>query len=198
MQEIKIEKAKTLKQKPDFSKLGFGKYFTDHMFVMEYTEGEGWQNPRIVPFAPIPIHPASTVLHYGAEIFEGMKAYKTADGYQMFRPLENIRRMNDSAERLCLPALPEEFTLKALTELINLDYSWIPDQEGTSLYIRPFMFGNDETLGVHAVHHATFVIILSPVGAYYAEGLNPVKISIESEDVRAVRGGTGYAKCGGN
>ncbi len=198
MQEIKIEKSKTLKQKPDFSKLGFGKYFTDHMFMMEYTEGEGWQNPRIVPFAPIPIHPASTVLHYGAEIFEGMKAYKTSDGYQMFRPLENIRRMNDSAERLCLPALPEEFTLKALTELINLDYSWIPDQEGTSLYIRPFMYGNDETLGVHAVHHATFVIILSPVGAYYAEGLNPVKISIESEDVRAVRGGTGYAKCGGN
>ena len=198
MQEIKIEKAKTLKQKPDFTKLGFGKYFTDHMFMMEYSEGEGWKNPRIVPFAPIPIHPASTVLHYGAEIFEGMKAYKTADGYQMFRPLENIRRMNDSAERLCLPALPEEFTLKALTELINLDYSWIPDQEGTSLYIRPFMFGNDETLGVHAVHNATFVIILSPVGAYYAEGLNPVKISIESEDVRAVRGGTGYAKCGGN
>ena len=196
--EIKIEKAKTLKAKPDFSKLGFGKYFTDHMFVMEYTEGEGWKNARIVPFDYIPIHPASTVLHYGAEIFEGMKAYKTADGYQMFRPLENIRRMNDSAARLCLPELPEEFTLKALTELINLDYEWIPDQEGTSLYIRPFMFGNDESLGVHAVHNATFVIILSPVGAYYAEGLNPVKISIESEDVRAVRGGTGYAKCGGN
>ena len=127
-----------------------------------------------------------------------MKAYKTADGYQMFRPLENIRRMNDSAARLCLPELPEEFTLKALTELINLDYEWIPDKEGTSLYIRPCMFGNDESLGVHAVHNATFVIILSPVGAYYAEGLNPVKISIESEDVRAVRGGTGYAKCGGN
>ena len=198
MQEIKIEKAKTLKQKPDFSKLGFGQYFTDHMFMMEYTEGEGWQNPRIVPFAPIPIHPASTVLHYGAEIFEGMKAYKTADGYQMFRPLENIRRMNDSAERLCLPTLPEEFTLKALTELINLDYSWIPDQEGTSLYIRPFMYGNDETLGVHSVHNAEFVIIASPVGSYYKEGINPVKIMIESEDVRAVRGGTGYAKCGGN
>ena len=198
MQEIRIEKAKTLKQKPDFSKLGFGKYFTDHMFVMEYTEGRGWENARIVPFDFIPIHPASTVLHYGAEIFEGMKAYRTADGYQMFRPIENIKRMNDSAERLCLPALDEEFTLKALTELINLEYDWIPDAEGTSLYIRPFMFGNDETLGVHAVHKATFVIILSPVGAYYAEGLNPVKISIESEDVRAVRGGTGYAKCGGN
>ena len=198
MQEIKIEKAKTLKEKPDFSKLGFGKYFTDHMFVMEYSDVDGWKNARIVPFDYIPIHPASTVLHYGAEIFEGMKAYKTADGYQMFRPLENIRRMNDSAARLCLPELPEEFTLKALTELINLEHEWIPDKEGTSLYIRPFMFGNDESLGVHAVHNATFVIILSPVGAYYAEGLNPVKISIESEDVRAVRGGTGYAKCGGN
>ena len=196
--QIKIEKAKTLKEKPDFTKLGFGKYFTDHMFVMEYSDTEGWKNARIVPFDYIPIHPASTVLHYGAEIFEGMKAYKTADGYQMFRPLENIRRMNDSAERLCLPALPEGFTLKALTDLINLDYDWIPDQPGTSLYIRPFMFGNDESLGVHAVHNATFVVILSPVGAYYAEGLNPVKISIESDDVRAVRGGTGYAKCGGN
>ena len=196
--EIKIEKAKVLKEKPDFSKLGFGKYFTDHMFMMEYSDTEGWKNARIVPFDYIPIHPASTVLHYGAEIFEGMKAYRTADGYQMFRPLENIRRMNDSAARLCLPDLPEEFTLKALTELINLEYDWIPDQEGTSLYIRPFMFGNDESLGVHAVHNATFVVILSPVGAYYAEGLNPVKISIESEDVRAVRGGTGYAKCGGN
>ena len=196
--QIKIEKAKTLKAKPDFTKLGFGKYFTDHMFVMEYSDTEGWKNARIVPFDYIPIHPASTVLHYGAEIFEGMKAYKTADGYQMFRPLENIRRMNNSAERLCLPALPEGFTLKALTDLINLDYEWIPDQPGTSLYIRPFMFGNDESLGVHAVHNATFVVILSPVGAYYAEGLNPVKISIESDDVRAVRGGTGYAKCGGN
>ena len=196
--EIRIEKAKTLKAKPDFSNLGFGKYFTDHMFVMEYSDNEGWKNARIVPFDYIPIHPASTVLHYGAEIFEGMKAYRTADGYQMFRPIENIRRMNDSAERLCLPTLDEEFTLKALTELITLEYDWIPDQPGTSLYIRPFMFGNDESLGVHAVHNATFVIILSPVGNYYAEGLNPVKISIESEDVRAVRGGTGYAKCGGN
>jgi len=198
MLEIKIEKSKNLKQKPDFDKLGFGKYFTDHMFVMEYNDKEGWHDARIVPFDYIPIHPASTVLHYGAEIFEGMKAYRTADGYQMFRPIENIRRMNDSAERLCLPTLDEEFTLKALTELITLEYDWIPDREGTSLYIRPFMFGNDESLGVHAVHNATFVIILSPVGSYYAEGINPVKISIESEDVRAVRGGTGYAKCGGN
>lgn len=198
MQEIRIEKATALKEKPDFSKLGFGKYFTDHMFMMEYSETDGWHNARIVPFGYIPIHPASTVLHYGAEIFEGLKAYKTADGYQMFRPEENFKRMNDSAERLCLPALDIDFTLKALETLITMEYEWIPDQPGTSLYIRPFMFGNDESLGVHAVHNATFVIILSPVGSYYAEGLNPVKITIENVDVRAVRGGTGYAKCGGN
>ena len=196
--EIKIEKAKMLKEKPDFTKLGFGKYFTDHMFVMQYSDDKGWYDAKIVPFGYIPIHPASTVLHYGAEIFEGMKAYKVADGFQMFRPVENFKRMNDSAERLCLPTVDEQFAVQALTELIKLDYEWIPDQPGTSLYIRPFMFGNDESLGVHAVHNATFVIILSPVGSYYAEGLNPVKIAIESEDVRAVRGGTGYAKCGGN
>ncbi|MBO4251657.1 MAG: branched-chain amino acid aminotransferase [Clostridia bacterium] len=196
--EIKIEKAKTLKEKPDFNKLGFGKFFTDHMFIADYDEKNGWHNARIIPFGYMPIHPASTVLHYGAEIFEGMKAYKTKDGYQMFRPFENLKRMNNSAERLCLPEIPEDMWIEGLTKLINLDYDWIPDKEGTSLYIRPFMFGNDEALGVHAVHNATFVIILSPVGNYYAEGLNPVKISIESEDVRAVRGGTGYAKCGGN
>lgn len=198
MQEIKIEKAKSLKEKPDFSNLGFGKYFTDHMFIMDYSEKEGWHDARIVPFGYIPIHPASTVLHYGAEIFEGMKAYKTEDGYQMFRPIENFKRMNNSAERLALPKLDCEFALKALTELINIDYDWIPSNVGTSLYIRPFMFGNDESLGVHAVNKATFVIILSPVGNYYKEGLNPVKITIEDQDVRAVRGGTGYAKCGGN
>lgn len=195
--EIRIEKTKTPKEKPDFSKLGFGKYFTDHMFIAEY-DARGWHDARIVPFGYMPIHPASTVFHYGAEIFEGMKAYKTKDGYQMFRPFENLKRMNNSAERLCLPAIPEDMWIDALTTLIKLDYDWIPTNVGTSLYIRPFMFGNDETLGVHAVHRATFVIILSPVGNYYAEGLNPVKISIESEDVRAVRGGTGYAKCGGN
>ena len=196
--EIKIEKAKVLKDKPDFNKLGFGKYFTDHMFIADYDEKNGWHDARIVPFGYIPTHPASTVFHYGAEIFEGMKAYKTKDGYQMFRPFENLKRMNNSAERLCLPEIPEDMWIEGLTDLINLDYAWIPDKAGTSLYIRPFMYGNDESLGVHAVHNARFVIILSPVGNYYAEGLNPVKISIESEDVRAVRGGTGYAKCGGN
>lgn len=196
--EIKYQKAEKLKQKPDFSNLGFGKYFTDHMFLMDYSDKDGWHNARIVPFGYISVHPASTVFHYGAEIFEGLKAYKTKDGYQMFRPYENAKRFNDSAERLCLPQVEEDLFVKAISELINIDYEWIPDAEGSSLYIRPFMFGNDESLGVHAVHNATFAVILSPVGSYYKEGLNPVKISIESEDVRAVRGGTGYAKCGGN
>lgn len=196
--EIRVEKAKTLKDKPDFKNLGFGKYFTDHMFIMDWSSEKGWHDARIVPFGYIPIHPASTVLHYGAEIFEGMKAYRTNDGYSIFRPFENAKRFNNSAERMCLPQIPEEDYINAITSLINLDYEWIPNAEGSSLYIRPFEFGNEESLGVHAVHEATFVIILSPVGSYYAEGLNPVKITIESEDVRAVRGGTGYAKCGGN
>lgn len=196
--DIRVEKVKTLKEKPVQTKLGFGKYFTDHMFVADWSVKEGWHDARIVPFGYIPIHPASTVLHYGAEIFEGMKAYRTADGYSIFRPFENAKRFNNSAERMCLPQIPEEDFVEAITSLINIDKEWIPSAEGSSLYIRPFMFGNDESLGVHAVHNATFVIILSPVGSYYAEGLNPVKITIESEDVRAVRGGTGYAKCGGN
>ena len=147
--EIKIQKAKQLKEKPDFSKLGFGKYFTDHMFVMEYNDAKGWHDARIVPFDYIPIHPASTVLHYGAEIFEGMKAYRTADGYQMFRPLENLKRMNDSAERLCLPLLDADDFMQALTTLITLEYDWIPENVGTSLYIRPYMFGNDEIGRAH-------------------------------------------------
>ncbi len=197
--EIKFVKADTLKAKPDSSTLGFGKEFTDYMFLMDYTREEGWHNARIVPFGPISLHPASTVLHYGSEIFEGLKAYRTADGsVQLFRPIENIRRMNNSANRMCLPAIPEDLAMQVLTEFVKLEQDWTPSAEGTSLYLRPFMFGNDETLGVHAVHNATYAIIASPVGSYYKEGINPVKIMIESEDVRAVRGGTGEAKCGGN
>ena len=198
--QITINKTATPKAKPtDESKLGFGKIFTDHMFLMDYSKEEGWHNGRIVPFGPIPTHPASTVFHYGAEIFEGMKAYRAKDGtIRMFRPMENIRRLNNSAERLCLPMLDEEGALDILNTLIKLEKDWIPSSEGTSLYIRPFLYGNDPHLGVHAVSNAVFAVICSPVGAYYAEGLNPVKIAIESEDVRAVRGGTGYAKCGGN
>ena len=198
---MQIEKILTTtpKEKPAADTLGFGKFFTDHMFMMDYAEGKGWHNARIVPFGYIPIHPASTVLHYGSEIFEGLKAYRRADGkVQLFRPIENIRRMNNSAERMCLPQIPEDMALEALTEFVKTEQEWTPSAPGTSLYLRPFMFGNDESLGVHAVHNATYVIIASPVGSYYKEGINPVKIMIETEDVRAVRGGTGEAKCGGN
>ena len=196
---ISITKTTTPKVKPEASSLGFGKYFSDHMFIMDYSNEKGWYNARIVPFENISLHPASTVLHYGSEIFEGLKAYRRADGkVQLFRPMENIRRLNNSADRLCLPQIPEEDAFQALTEFVKVEQDWTPSEPGTSLYLRPFLYGNDETLGVHAVHNATFVIIASPVGSYYKEGINPVRIMIEDEDVRAVRGGTGYAKCGGN
>ncbi|MBR4151052.1 MAG: branched-chain amino acid aminotransferase [Firmicutes bacterium] len=197
--EIKITKAASLKKKPEDSVLGFGKYFTDYMFLMDYTPDKGWHDARIVPFGPLEIHPACTALHYGSEIFEGLKAYRRPDGgIQLFRPIENIRRMNRSAERLCLPQIPEDMFMESMTTLVKMEEAWVPHSPNTSLYIRPFMIGNDENLGVHSVHHATFIIILSPVGSYYKEGLNPVKIMIEDQDVRAVRGGTGEAKCGGN
>ena len=198
--EIRIEKNLSPKAKPtDASALGFGKVFTDHMFVMDYDRENGWHDARIVPYGDLSISPAATVLHYGAEIFEGLKAYRRPDGeIQLFRPWDNFERMNNSADRLCLPRLDPEFALKALKMLVNLDRDWVPSAEGTSLYIRPFLFGNDPFLGVHTVNHAKFVIILSPSGSYYKEGVNPVRIMIETEDVRAVRGGTGYAKCGGN
>ena len=200
MLNIRIEKTACPKAKPaDESKLGFGKLFSDHMALVDWNKEEGWHDARIIPFGNFSIHPASTCLHYGSEIFEGLKAYRTADNQiQLFRPMENAKRMNNSADRLCLPALPEEDFMQLLTELVKVDADWVPHMDGTSLYIRPFLLGNDETLGVHAVHNATFCIITGPVGAYYAEGINPVSIMIEDEDVRAVRGGTGYAKCGGN
>ena len=199
MIDIKITLTENKKVKPDQNSLGFGKHFTDHMFIMDYSRESGWGNARIIPFQNISLHPASTVLHYGSEIFEGLKAYRRADGkVQLFRPIENIRRLNNSADRLCLPQIDEDDAMHILNTFVALEQEWTPSAEGTSLYLRPFMFGNDETLCVHAVHNATFAIIASPVGSYYPEGINPVKIMIEDEDVRAVRGGTGYAKCGGN
>lgn len=197
--EIKITKTTSPMEKPDWNNLGFGKYFSDHMFIMDYNRAEGWHNARIVPFGKLEMHPASTVFHYGAEIFEGLKAYRTPDGsIQMFRPEENFKRMNISAERIRLPQINVEDAIKALDTLVALDADWVPSLPGTSLYIRPFLFGDDPFLGVHSIDRATFIIITSPVGSYYKEGLNPVKIMIETEDVRAVRGGTGFAKCGGN
>ncbi|MBQ8371787.1 MAG: branched-chain amino acid aminotransferase [Clostridia bacterium] len=197
--KIEIIENSVRSEMPEESKLGFGKYFTDHMFVMEYEEGKGWQNARIIPFGNISLHPASTVLHYGAEIFEGLKVYRTKDGsLQMFRPVENIKRLNNSAERMCLPVIDEEDAMQILDTFVRHEERFVPHSVGTSLYLRPFMFGNDEALGVHAVKNAVFMLIASPVGSYYKEGINPVKIMIENEDVRTVRGGTGYAKCGGN
>ena len=197
--EIKITKTEKGNVMSPENELGFGRVFTDHMFVMDYEEGRGWFDARIVPFQNISLHPASTVLHYGAEIFEGLKAYRRADGgVQLFRPMENIRRMNNSAERMSLPEIPEADLLEILTTFVKTEEKWVPKSFGTSLYLRPFTFGNDESLGVHAVKRATFMLIASPSGSYYKEGINPVGIMIESDDVRTVRGGTGYAKCGGN
>ena len=200
MLNIRIEKTTAPKAKPaDESKLGFGQIFSDHMALIDWGKDEGWHDARIVPFENFSMHPACTCLHYGSEIFEGLKAYRTAEGkIQLFRPQENARRMLNSSERLCLPQLSEEDFMQILTELVKIEADWVPHNEGTSLYIRPFLIGTDETLGVHAVHHAVFCIICSPVGSYYKEGINPVGIMIEDADVRAVRGGTGYAKCGGN
>ena len=197
--ELTVLKTTQPKTMPAESELGFGKHFTDHMLVVEWEAEKGWYDAKIVPFGRIDLHPASTVLHYGAEIFEGLKAYRREDGgIQLFRPMENVKRMNRSAERMSLPTMDEEEMLSLIEAFVKLEERFVPKSFGTSLYLRPFLFGNDECLGVHAVHRATFMLIASPSGSYYKEGINPVGIMIESEDVRTVRGGTGYAKCGGN
>ena len=198
--EIKVTKTTAPKPHPtDETKLGFGQIFTDHMFLMDFDPDKGWHDARIVPFGPLPIHPAATVFHYGVEIFEGLKAYRRADGaVALFRPDENAKRFRNSAERLCLPELDEEAFVDIVKTLVELEKDWIPSAEGTSLYIRPFMFGDDANLGVHGVHHAVFAVICSPVGAYYAEGINPVRIYVEDEYIRAAPGLTGFTKCGGN
>ena len=200
MQEIRVELTKTLKAKPtDSSKLGFGNYFTDHMFMMNYDEGEGWHDARIVPYGPLSLDPAAMCLHYGQEVFEGMKAYRAPDGrVLLFRPDRNMARLNLSNDRLCIPAIDEEFAVEAVKKLVSIEKDWIPDGPDTSLYIRPFIISVDPHVGVHPAHHLIFMVILSPVGCYYPEGINPVKIYVEREYVRAVKGGTGFAKTAGN
>ena len=196
---IKIERSATLKEKPDANALGFGQIFTDHMFVMDYSEGQGWHSARIIPYQPISLDPSAMVFHYGQTVFEGMKAYATASNeVLLFRPERNFRRLNHSNERLCIPAINEEHALMALKELVKLDRDWIPTAPGTSLYIRPFIIATEPYLGVSASKNYQFIIIMSPVGSYYKEGLNPVKILVEKQYVRAVVGGTGEAKTGGN
>ncbi len=198
--EIKITKTTAPKAKPaDESKLGFGKTFTDHMFIMEYDEGQGWHDARIVPFGDISLSPAAMVFHYGQEVFEGLKAYRTADDkIQLFRPDRNFARLNSSNERLCIPPVDEKFCIEALKELIKVEKDWVPHAEGTSLYIRPFIFAADPFLGVHPAKKLYYIVILAPSGAYYPGGLAPVRIYVENNYVRAVRGGMGYAKTGGN
>ena len=199
MMEISFRKADRLKDHPDESSLGFGTKFTDYMFVMDYNPEKGWHAARIEPYGPMEMEPSTMVLHYGQAIFEGMKAYRTASGaIQLFRPQENIKRLNRSGQRLCMPALDEEFVLRALTELLKLEKGWVPGAPGTSLYIRPTIIATDPYIGLRASHTYRFFIILSPVGAYYPEGFNPVKIWVTSQYVRAVRGGVGEAKTAGN
>ncbi|NCC69566.1 MAG: branched-chain amino acid aminotransferase, partial [Clostridia bacterium] len=199
MEKIKIEKATVLKDKPLLDGIPFGTYFSDHMFLMNYDEGRGWYDPRVVPFANFELSPAAVVFHYAQEIFEGMKAYRSPKGeVLLFRPSENARRLNSSADRICIPQVPEDIFLEGLKALVELDKDWVPGLPDTSLYIRPFIIATSPHLGVHASESYLFAIITCPVGSYYPEGLNPIRIMIENNDVRAVRGGTGYTKCGGN
>lgn len=199
MVEIKIELSTNKKEKPDMSQLGFGQFFTDHMFIIDYIEGKGWHDGRIIPYQSITLDPAAKVFHYGQTVFEGLKAYVTIDKkVLLFRPDSNFKRLNVSNERLCIPAINEEHALEALQQLITVDREWIPNQPGTSLYIRPFIIATDPCLGVSASKSYQFIIIMSPVGSYYEEGIKPVKILVEQHYVRAVVGGTGGAKTGGN
>lgn len=198
--KISYEKAKTLKEKPNWdTELGFGKYFTDHMFTMDWSVDKGFYNAKIVPYAPIQMDPASMVLHYAQETFEGLKAYRTKQGnVLLFRPEMNAKRFITSNRRLCMAELPVEDFVEAVRSLVEYEQDWIPTAPGTSLYIRPFMFASEAAVGVHPATSYKFMVILSPVGAYYPEGVNPVKIYVEDEYVRATKGGTGFTKCGGN
>ena len=200
MQTIRIERTTAPKEKPgQDNPLVFGTIFTDHMFVMDYNEENGWHDPRIIPYQPLVLEPSCMVFHYGQEMFEGLKAYKADDGrILLFRPDKNIERANRSNRRLCIPEIPADIFLEALKTLVKVDADWIPTKPGTSLYIRPFVIATDPFLGVRPSHTYKFIIILSPVGAYYESGLDPVKIWIEDEYVRAVKGGIGEAKTGGN
>ena len=199
MQEFPITRAASLKPKPDPKTLVFGRSFSDHMFVMNYDTEKGWHNGRIVPYGPFELDPSAMVLHYAQEVFEGMKAYRTPDGgVQLFRPMENALRLQSSCERLCIPAIDPQTVVDAITQLVKVEADWVPSEPDTSLYIRPFVIATDPALGVHASHTYIFAVICCPVGAYYKEGINPVRIYVEDEDVRAVRCGTGYTKCGGN
>ncbi len=199
MYDIQMHKASQSKAKPtDESKLGFGKIFSDHMLLIDYQEGRGWYDARVIPYGNLSLDPACSVLHYGQEIFEGAKCYRTDKGFNLFRIQDNFERMNRSAERMGMAQIPVELCMDGLMALLSADKEWTPHKEGTSLYIRPTMIATDAALGVSAAQRYMFYILLSPSGAYYASGLAPVAIYVEDQLVRAVRGGVGFAKTGGN
>jgi branched-chain amino acid aminotransferase len=196
---IRITRTTTPKEKPQDKDLTFGTVFTDHMFVMDFQEEKGWYDPRIEPYGPISLDPAAAVLHYAQAIFDGLKAFRGRDGkVRLFRPQKHVERMNHSAERLCIPKVDADVALRALTTLVGLERDWVPSTVGTSLYIRPTIIANEPFLGVRPAKTYLFYVILSPVGSYYPEGINPVKILVVDKYVRAVDGGVGGAKTGGN
>jgi branched-chain amino acid aminotransferase len=199
MEQITYKLKDNLKKPQLPDKLGFGKIFTDHIFEMEYSPEAGWHNPIIKPLDVIQMHPATMFIHYGQTIFEGLKAYKTIDDEAViFRPDQHLTRLNSSARRVCIPEVDTEFCLHALKELVNIDRDWIPVKEGESLYIRPFIYGEDEFLGVNPSKNYKLIYLLSPVGAFYPEGFNPVKILVQDDYVRAVRKGLGECKTPAN
>ncbi|MGI6721161.1 MAG: branched-chain amino acid aminotransferase [Anaerovoracaceae bacterium] len=199
MEKFPVTKTTNPKAKPDPNNLKFGQEFTDHMFIMEYQTGKGWYDGRIVPYGPIELDPAAVVFHYGQEMFEGLKAYQTDSGrVQLFRPDMNAKRTNNTNRRLCIPEIDEDLYVECIKQLVAVDKDWIPKKEGTALYIRPFIIADEPFLGVRPSDHYKFMIILSPVGSYYEGGLAPTKLYVEDKYVRATKGGTGEAKCGGN
>ncbi|RYL95055.1 branched-chain amino acid aminotransferase [Sporolactobacillus sp. THM7-4] len=198
-QSIAFQKADQLKKKPEPGQLGFGKHFTDYMFEMDYTLDEGWHDARIIPYGPILLDPAAMIFHYGQEVFEGLKAYRAEDGrILLFRPDKNLERLNHSNERMDIPAIDESLVLEGIKRLINIEKDWVPALPGQSLYIRPFIIGTEPFLGVHPSGEYKLIVILSPVGSYFGDKINPVKIYVEDDFVRAVRGGVGFAKTAGN
>jgi len=196
---IRITKAPTLKKKPKDSDLGFGIIFTDHMFVANFQEEKGWYDPRVEPYAPIPLDPAAAVLHYAQAVFDGLKAFRGVDGkLRLFRPQKHVERLNNSARRMCIPPLDPELALQSIVTVVQTDGEWVPRMLGTSLYIRPTIIASEAFLGVRPARSYVYFVILSPVGAYYPEGMAPVKIRVEERYVRAVEGGLGGAKTGAN
>jgi branched-chain amino acid aminotransferase len=200
MIEIAIHPTATRKPRPtNTASLGFGQTFTDHMFLVDFEEGRGWHDARVIPYGPLSIDPAASVLQYAQELFEGFKATRGVDGkIRVFRPDRHCARLSRSAERMCMPTVPSELVMRAVSELVKLEQDWVPNAPNTALYLRPTLIGTEPFLGVRPSRTYTFFIIASPVGAYYAEGFNPVKIWIEEECVRAARGGLGAAKAGAN